>query len=344
MASLGFRAFDQMIGRSDCLQKRGDVSHWKTKALDFSKLLWRGEDGEPESAYCSGGIQNPLEKVLDHEIISLARPALDEAEPVEISMPISNRDRATGSMLSGQIARRYGNKGLRPGTIRCHFTGAAGQSFGAFLTNGVEFTLEGIANDYLGKGMSGGQIAVRPPAQSRFSDHPNVIVGNAVLYGATGGEVFIRGTAGERFCVRNGGASVVVGAVGDHGCEYMTGGVAVVLGPTGVNFAAGMSGGIAYVLDEHLLFDTLCNLDMVDLYPVTDEKDVMLLKSLIEKHAALTRSLRAQHILERWAEYLPQFIKVLPIEYKKVLERTMERDERYSESALATEEVYDEAG
>jgi glutamate synthase domain-containing protein 3 len=259
---------------------------------------------------------------------------------VAITRSICNRDRATGALLSGEIARRYGNEGLPPGTIDCRFTGSAGQSFGAFLINGVDLTLNGNANDYLGKGMSGGRIVVVPPIESPLSIEPNVIVGNTVLYGATGGEVLILGAAGERFCVRNSGATVVVEAVGDHGCEYMTGGTVVVLGPTGVNFAAGMSGGIAYVLDESLLFDTRCNLDMVDLYPVTDEADIALLRSLVEKHADLTKSRRARLILDQWREYLPRFIKVLPIEYERVLQRSMEKDDRRSESLAATEEVF----
>ena len=247
-------------------------------------------------------------------------------------------------MLSGEIARRYGNEGLAWGSIECRFKGSAGQSFGAFLTGGVDLRLEGNANDYMGKGMSGGRIVVVPQAESNLGDQPNVIVGNTVLYGATGGELFIRGAAGERFCVRNSGATVVVDAVGDHGCEYMTGGTVVILGPTGVNFAAGMSGGIAYVLDENLLFDTLCNLDMVDLYPVSEEADVTLLRSLLGKHADLTKSRRSTLILEQWPEYLPRFIKVLPIEYDKVLQRSMEREDRHSESPAATEEVYADEG
>ena len=346
MASLGVRRFDELVGRSDLLRKRTDVSHWKTRCLDFSSLFWQGESkgSGRDTVYCEGGIQNPLGEVLDHQLMALAKPALEDGEPVVIERRISNRDRATGSMLSGEIARRYGVKGLPPGTIECRFTGSAGQSFGAFLANGVDLRLEGNANDYLGKGMSGGRIVVVPPAESNLGDQPNVIVGNTVLYGATGGEIFIRGAAGERFCVRNSGATVVVGAVGDHGCEYMTGGTVVILGSTGVNFAAGMSGGIAYVLDENLLFDTLCNLDMVDLYPVSDEADVALLRSLLQKHADLTNSPRSMLILEQWREYLPQFIKVLPIEYEKVLQRSMEKEDRYFESPSATEEVYADEG
>jgi glutamate synthase domain-containing protein 3 len=346
MASLGVRRFDEMIGRSDLLRKRTDISHWKTRCLDFSSVFWQEEtEGSGRGAvFCKGGIQNPLDEVLDHELISLARPALEDGEPVVIDRPICNRDRATGSMLSGEIARRYGNEGLPPGTIECRFAGSAGQSFGAFLANGVDLRLEGNANDYLGKGMSGGRIVVVPPAESNLGDQPNVIIGNTVLYGATGGEIFIRGAAGERFCVRNSGATVVVDAVGDHGCEYMTGGTAVILGPTGVNFAAGMSGGVAYVLDENLLFDTLCNLDMVDLYPVGDEADVTLLRSLLRKHADLTKSRRSMLILEQWAEYLPRFIKVLPIEYEKVLQRSKEKEVRHSESPSVTEEVYADEG
>jgi glutamate synthase domain-containing protein 3 len=340
MASLGFRSVDQMIGRADRLRKRADISNWKARTLDFSSLFWCMDRAESDRVCCTGGIQNPLGEVLDHELISRARPALESAEPVRIDRPICNRDRATGAMLSGEIALRYGNEGLPPGSIRCRFRGSAGQSFGAFLINGVELTLDGNANDYLGKGMSGGRIVVRPPSGSRLGLRTNVIVGNTVLYGATGGEVFLGGGAGERFCVRNSGATVVVDAVGDHGCEYMTGGTAVILGPTGMNFAAGMSGGIAYVLDENLLFDTLCNLDMVDLYPVSDEADGTLLKGLIEQHADFTGSRRAALILQRWSDYLPRFIKVLPIEYQRALERSAEREDRYSESSAATEEVY----
>jgi glutamate synthase (NADPH/NADH) large chain/glutamate synthase (ferredoxin) len=343
MASLGFRSFDEMIGRSDRLQKRSDIVHGKARCLDFSALFWQTDGGPQDAAFCKGGIQNPLGEVLDHELMSLARPALEDQEPVTIDRSICNRNRATGSMLSGEIARRYGGKGLPPGSIKCRFTGSAGQSFGAFLVDGVDFTLEGNANDYLGKGMSGGRIVVVPPAESKPSVLLNVIVGNTVLYGATGGEVFIRGAAGERFCVRNSGATVVVDAVGDHGCEYMTGGTVAVLGPTGVNFAAGMSGGIAYVLDENLLFDTRCNLDMVDLYPVTDEADIAQLRSLLEKHADFAKSSRATLILDQWEEYLPRFIKVLPIEYERVLQRFMEKEDRHSERLSATEEVYADA-
>jgi glutamate synthase (NADPH/NADH) large chain len=347
MARLGFTSFRDMVGRSDRLRKRADIAHRKAQSLDFSNLLWQvdgqveGSDRDP--VYCEGGIQNPLGEVLDRELMSLAKPALERAEPVRIERPICNRDRATASMLSGEIARRTGGRGLPSGSIDCHFTGSAGQSFGAFLVEGVSLTLEGNANDYLGKGMSGGRIVVVPPAASQFGNQMNVIVGNTVLYGATGGEVFIRGGAGERFCVRNSGATVVVASVGDHGCEYMTGGTVVVLGPTGVNFAAGMSGGIAYVLDESLLFDTRCNLDMVDLHPVTDEADIALLRALLQKHAKLTNSRRAGLILDQWQEYLPRFIKVLPIEYDRALKRVMEREVRDSESLSATEDVYTDA-
>jgi glutamate synthase (NADPH/NADH) large chain len=343
MAQLGFRSFPEMIGRSDRLQKRTDIAQGKVRSLDFSDLLWQRDGSDREPVYCKGGIQNPLGEVLDRELVSLAKPALERAEPVRIERSICNRDRATASMLSGEIARRTGGEGLPSGSIECHFTGSAGQSFGAFLVEGVNLTLEGNANDYLGKGMSGGRIVVVPPAASRFGNQLNVIVGNTVLYGATGGEVFIRGGAGERFCVRNSGARVVVASVGDHGCEYMTGGIVVVLGPTGVNFAAGMSGGIAYVLDENLLFDTRCNLDMVDLYPVIDEADIALLRALLQKHAKLTNSRRAGLILDQWQEYLPRFIKVLPIEYDRALKRVMEREVRDSESLSATEEVYTDA-
>jgi glutamate synthase (NADPH) large chain len=245
-----------------------------------------------------------------------------------------------GAALSGEITRRYGAAGLPDDTIHLTLFGSAGQSFGAFLAPGVTMHVHGDANDYLGKGMSGGRIVVTPPEGATFLPHKNVIVGNVVLYGATGGEAYFHGIAGERFAVRNSGGKAVVEGVGDHGCEYMTGGVVVVLGPTGNNFAAGMSGGLAYVYDETELFDTRCNLDMVDVESVWQEEDIKRLRALIESHFRHTGSQRAAQILENWESRLPLFVKIMPIEYRKSLERTRMEEEMNTESVSATEEVY----
>jgi len=258
--------------------------------------------------------------VLDLSLIELCQPALQNIRETEITNPVRNTDRAVGSMLSGRISMIYGDKGLPDGTIRIKFKGSAGQSFGAFLVKGVQFTLEGESNDYLGKGLSGGRIIVTPPEGSVFAPENNIIVGNTILYGATAGEVFINGMAGERFCVRNSGAIAVVEGTGDHCCEYMTGGRVVVLGRTGRNFAAGMSGGIAYVLNVDNNFDFFCNMGMVELSLVEDNSDIRELKELISRHLRYTGSPLAQRIMENWVDYADKFIKVIPFEYKKVLE------------------------
>jgi glutamate synthase domain-containing protein 3 len=255
-------------------------------------------------------------------------------------MPIRNVHRTVGTILSNRIVKKFGPKGLPDGTVELTFNGSAGQSFGGWLAAGVTLRLIGDANDYLGKGLSGGRIVVQTPPGSPFVAHENIIVGNVLFYGATGGEAFINGMAGERFCVRNSGVTAVVEGVGDHGCEYMTGGVVVVLGETGRNFAAGMSGGIAYVLDEHQLFDTLCNLNMVDLENVWQEKDVELLHTLITRHYEWTGSHRAQRILDNWSQMIGRFVKVMPIDYRKALERMREREERQQDMTPATEEVF----
>jgi glutamate synthase domain-containing protein 3 len=255
-------------------------------------------------------------------------------------MPIRNVHRTVGTRLSGELVKRFGARCLPEGTIELRFTGSAGQSLGAFLAPGISIRVEGDANDYLAKGMSGGRIVVTPPPGSAFLPHRNIIAGNVVLYGATGGELYLHGVAGERFAVRNSGAKAVVEGVGDHGCEYMTGGTVVVLGRTGVNFAAGMSGGIAYVYDETELFDTRCNLDMVDVESVWDPEDVKLLKTMIENHFQYTRSARAKLILDDWESRLPLFVKVMPVDYRKVLERMQLEEHRETETLSATEEVY----
>jgi glutamate synthase domain-containing protein 3 len=264
--------------------------------------------------------EHGLEGSLDFELIERCRPALESGTPVELKLPVRNVHRAVGTMLSGEIARRYGSAGLPDDTLRLHFTGSAGQSFGAFLAKGVTLILEGDANDYTGKGLSGGKLIVYPPRESRFRPEENILVGNTVLYGATSGEAYFNGVAGERFAVRNSGAMAVVEGVGDHGCEYMTKGVVVVLGRTGRNFAAGMTGGIAYVLDESGQFSSvLCNQASVDLDPVEADTDRELLRDLIRRHLDATGSPRARWVLDHWEELLPRFVKVFPHELKRVL-------------------------
>jgi glutamate synthase (NADPH/NADH) large chain/glutamate synthase (ferredoxin) len=258
--------------------------------------------------------------VLDHTLIEHAHPAIEHQTPVRIELPIRNVNRTVGAMLSGEIAKRYGLEGLPPDTIQIRFSGTAGQSFGAFLARGVTLTLEGESNDYLGKGLSGGRIIVYPPRGSTFVPEETILVGNTVLYGATSGDAFFYGMAGERFAVRNSGAHAVIEGVGDHGCEYMTGGVVVVLGATGRNFAGGMSGGLAFVLNEDGKFEQRCNLGMVELEPVREEVDIAIVRDLIRRHAEYTGSRKAKSVLERWDAVLPRFVKVFPIEYRKVLE------------------------
>jgi glutamate synthase domain-containing protein 3 len=273
-------------------------------------------------------------------LLEQAKLALETQRPVEIEMAVRNTHRAVGTMLSGEIVHRFGADGLPEDSVRVAFRGSAGQSLGAFLAPGVTLRVEGDANDYLGKGMSGGRIIVVPAADSAFRPEDNVIAGNVALYGATGGELYLNGIAGERFAVRNSGARAVVEGVGDHGCEYMTGGVIVVIGSTGNNFAAGMSGGVAYVYDETELFDTRCNLDMVDVESVWTEEDRTQLRTMIEQHHGYTGSAQARMILENWDECLPLFVKVMPIDYRKVLERMRMEEHPDQETVSATEEVY----
>jgi len=321
MAELGFRKIDEMIGRTDMLKQRSDIKHWKARKVDLSALLYQVSVGEDDTRYCTQEQDHGLEKQLDHQIIAQAKAALEEEKPVKISLPIVNVNRAVGTMLSSQIARKYGGKGLADNTIHCKFNGSAGQSFGAFLAHGVTLELEGEANDYTGKGLSGGRLIVYPPTSSTFKAENNILVGNTVLYGATSGEVFFRGIAGERFAVRNSGADAVVEGVGDHGCEYMTGGKVVVLGGSGKNFAAGMSGGIAYVLDEKGIFEGNCNTEMVDLESVDETEEKIWLRETIERHQQYTGSQRADNLLKNWEEVLAKFVKVMPIEYRAVLEK-----------------------
>ena len=321
MASLGFRTINDMIGHVECLQPDAAIAHWKADGLDLTPLLSPAEKPhENVGVYCSIAQDHGLEDALDQKLLELCKGALDNGDPVDIELPIINTNRTVGTILSNEIAKSHGKDCLPDGTININFNGSAGQSFGAFLASGVTLELEGDANDYVGKGLSGGRVIIYPPRNSTFEAEENIIVGNVVLYGATSGEAYFRGRAAERFCVRNSGAHTVIEGVGDHGCEYMTGGRVVILGPTGRNFAAGMSGGIAYVYDDADDFITRCNLGMVVLEKVETAEDTAELKGLIERHQDKTDSSVAARILESWNDSLPKFIKVMPVDYKRVLE------------------------
>ncbi len=322
MAQFGFKKLDDMVGRVDLLETREAIDHWKAKGLDFSQVFYNPEVPKRVGRRCTIPQDHGLHQALDYKLIDLAKDAIEHGKRVEIDLPIRNIHRTVGTMMSGEIAKRYGSAGLPDDTIKIHFHGSAGQSFGAFISRGITLTLEGDANDYTAKGLSGGKMIVYPPRGSTFVPEENIIVGNVVLYGATGGEAYFNGMAGERFAVRNSGAITVVESVGDHGCEYMTKGIAVILGSTGRNFAAGMSGGIAYVLDEAGDFGTVrCNRSIVDLEPVAEALDIQVLHNLITRHYNYTKSNRAKMILDNWGAYLPKFIKVFPQEYRAVLEK-----------------------
>jgi len=365
MAALGFRKFSEMIGHTELLDESQAIDHWKARGLDFTRLFHKAEVPPHVAIYNSERQDHGLDKVLDRKLMELCRATIEDKKPIKLDLPIKNVDRTTGAMLSGEVARRYGHAGLPEDTIWVRFTGSAGQSFGAWLAHGVTLDLVGEGNDYVGKGLSGGRIIVRPPANSGIIPEKSIIVGNTVLYGAISGECYFRGVVGERFGVRNSGAIAVVEGTGDHGCEYMTGGVVVVIGPTGRNFAAGMSGGIAYVLDEDGDFEQRCNLAMVDLEPVPGEDQVMeqrrhqagdleshglvdltdmtrfdeeRLHQLIENHLHYTGSTRARTILDNWADYLPKFIKVMPVEYRRALEE-MARQQVADKTGLGEIEI-----
>ncbi len=318
MATLGFRTFDEMIGRVDRLDVKRAITHWKARGLDFSRILHRPEVPAEVAVKRVRPQDHGLEKALDIRLIALCAEALTRGTPVSLELPVRNVHRTVGTMLGYRVTRRYGAQGLPEDTIRIKFTGSAGQSFGAFLPRGITLSLEGDANDYIGKGLSGGRLIVFPPAGATFPAEENILIGNVALYGATSGEAFFRGVAGERFAVRNSGAHAVVEGVGDHGCEYMTGGRVVVLGRAGRNFAAGMSGGIAYVLDEEGDFARRCNRQMVDVEPLEIE-DAALVESLVHKHAQLTQSVPATRLLLCWERALPKFVKVMPRDYQRVL-------------------------
>jgi glutamate synthase domain-containing protein 3 len=335
LAEHGFRSLEEAVGQVERLEPDSEAGNEKTRRLDFTALLAaplagrRSNRQEPHSFPPS----------LDSYLIDSARDALERQEAMEVDAPIRNSDRTVGAALSAEVSRRYGSRGLPEGTLRIRFKGSAGQSFGAFLAPGIDCELEGDANDYLGKSLSGGRLVVYPPRASAFRPERNIIVGNVALFGATSGEVFINGLAGERFAVRNSGALAVVEGVGDHGCEYMTGGRVVVLGETGINFAAGMSGGIAYVLDRTQLFDTRCNLEMVDVEPL-EPPDREFLHAVLEKHARLTGSPNAAAILAGWEETLPLFVKVVPLDYRAALQRLRQGETKESETVKMTEEVF----
>jgi glutamate synthase domain-containing protein 2/glutamate synthase domain-containing protein 1/glutamate synthase domain-containing protein 3 len=327
MAELGFRTIDEMVGRTDCLEVNDAVEFWKARGLDYSRLL-DVEFPEDSPKRCIAKQEHDLDSALDMDLIKAAKPALDSGKPVVIERQIRNLNRTAGTMLSGRVAEKYGLKGLPEDTIRINFTGAAGQSFGAFAACGVTMTLHGEGNDYVGKGLSGGKIIIKPEAGTTFDPARNIAAGNVLLYGATGGELYVNGRVGERFAIRNSGARAVVEGIGDHGCEYMTGGRVVVLGPTGINFGAGMSGGIAYVYSQNSEFDNRCNLDMVDLELVVDDKDIAELRTLIENHLRYTGSPKAKCILDNWDDELPKFVKVFPMEYRRVLGLMTPEDEQ----------------
>jgi glutamate synthase (NADPH) large chain len=321
MAALGFRSFDEMVGHSECLEMRGALDHWKARGVDLSAILYQPAVAPDTAVRCTVAQNHALELEYDDAILlPLCRPAIDRGELVRAELPIRNVNRTVGTRLGSEVTRRHGAPGLPEDSIRVHFRGSAGQSFMAFVPRGITFLLEGDANDYLGKGLSGGKLVVYPPRQSTFPAEENVLIGNVAFYGATSGEAYIRGMAGERFCVRNSGVNAVVEGVGDHGCEYMTGGRVVVLGSTGRNFGAGMSGGIAYVLDENRQFERNCNLEMVGLLPLDDPEEVEEVLAMIRRHRDATGSQRADEVLRRWPEMKPLFVRVVPNDYGRVLE------------------------
>ena len=328
MADMGFRTINEMVGRVDRLDAANAIDHWKARGLDFSALLHKPEVPDdiathfvPKQAQDHG-----IQSALDHVLIEKSRLSIEERKPVRFSLNIGNQNRTLGTMLSYQIAKKYGEDGLPEDTIQIDLTGSGGQSFAAFLSSGISMYLEGDANDYFCKGLSGGKVVVVPPEHSTFTPEENIIIGNVALYGATGGKAFIRGIAGERFCVRNSGAEAVVEGVGDHGCEYMTSGKVVVLGPTGRNFAAGMSGGEAFVLDEGGVFPDLCNTEMVALEQVQTKEDIEALRRILNDHLRYTGSANAERVLANWDEMLPKFIKIMPHDYKRVLTERAERE------------------
>ena len=336
MAQLGFRQMNKMIGRSDRLEVRKAIDHWKARGLDFTNILYEPEVPTEVGRFCQIPQDHGLDKAFDNTVLlRLCAPAIQRKEKVLAMLPIRNVNRVVGTIVGSEITRRWGAEGLPEDTIEINFSGSAGQSFGAFIPKGMTFFLEGDSNDYIGKGLSGGKIIVYPPENSTFVPEENIIIGNVAFYGATGGEAYIRGMAGERFCVRNSGVAAVVESVGDHGCEYMTGGRVVVLGATGRNFAAGMSGGIAYVLDEAGDFPPRCNQQMVTLEKLEDPDEIEEIWKMVQRHQTCTRSARAAQILANWARMVPRFVKVLPKDYQRVLQSL----KRVQESGLSGDDA-----
>ena len=321
MSELGFRTINEMIGRADKLNKRKALDHWKASHLDLSALVYTPNVDQNIVRYQTKNQDHSLTKALDQLLIKKAHKSIQDGTPSNIESPITNQNRTVGTMLSYHVSKKYGHTGLPSNTISVNFKGSAGQSFAAFLAPGIKFKLEGDANDYFCKGLSGGEVIVKTPNESILNPSENVIIGNVALYGATRGNVFINGKAGERFAVRNSGANAVVEGVGDHGCEYMTGGRVVILGPTGRNFAAGMSGGIAYVIDPNKIFESLCNKELVELDTLSDKQEIMLVQQLIEKHYNLTNSKNAQDILQNWNQSIQNFVRIIPHAYKRLLSK-----------------------
>jgi glutamate synthase (ferredoxin) len=320
MAQLGFRKLEDMVGRVDMLEPRAAIDHWKAKGFDFSNILYAPDAGPEIGRFQTIQQDHGLDKSLDvTTLLKLCAPAIERGEKVSAELEVRNVNRVVGTITGSEVTKKHGAKGLPDDTIQIKFKGSAGQSFGAFMPNGMTFALEGDANDYFGKGLAGGKLAVFPSPKATFASENNMIVGNVALYGATKGEVFVRGMAGERFAVRNSGVDTVVEAVGDHGCEYMTGGRVVVLGPTGRNFAAGMSGGIAYLLDEDNETAAKINMQMVEVGRVDDPQEAEALRALIEQHVKATGSKHAENILAAWPTKLPHFLRVIPKDYKRVL-------------------------
>jgi glutamate synthase (ferredoxin) len=350
MAQLGFRTFDEMVGHSERLEMRRAIDHWKAHNLDFSRILYQAQIPKTTLRTCQISQEHNVEASLDSTtLIPLCKPALELGEPVQAELPIRNVNRVVGTTLGSEVTRRYGAAGLPDDTIKLHFRGSAGQSFGAFIPKGITLTLEGDANDYLGKGLSGGKIILFPDRESKFVAEENVVTGNVALYGATSGEAYIRGIAGERFCVRNSGVHAVVEGVGDHGCEYMTGGRVVVIGKTGRNFAAGMSGGVAYVLDESGEggavgggFERVCNKEMVELFPLSDPAEVALVRRLLEGHFEYTGSTRAKALLDDWKTTVSRFVRIVPNDYRRVIEAQTRMRERGLSEEEAEMAAFDE--
>ena len=327
MAQLGFRTLKEMVGQSQKLNVNKAIKHYKASGLDLSSILYKPEKAKEVPNHNTTTQDHALEHVLDFEIIKAAIPSIYRKEKTRVTFDIKNTDRSVGAILSNEISKIYGAQGLPEDTILVDFTGSAGQSFGAFATNGLSFKIHGNCNDYLGKGLSGGKLIIKVPPTATFKPEENIIIGNVALYGAITGEAYINGMAGERFCVRNSGATAVVEGIGDHGCEYMTGGTVVVLGKTGRNFAAGMSGGIAYVFDPNKKFDaTLCNMEMVA-FELLENDDFTKLRRLIKNHSLYTSSPLAKRILEDWENQQQHFVKVMPTYYKKALQRLAEEKE-----------------